>query len=171
MRSVIVSGTAIKGVFTIMNCPIGAEPPEDPNKQSAPSLPRMAKAAGLYEMYCFHTVTFTFVPTQYGISGTMAMYVDTDYADTAATTVAEMIRNTCSSLNTANASHSCTLTRAMCRSEKYYCASSGNTSRNLVYQGCFYWAVEGVGVRETIPDGTTIGYIVATYDVEFFTPC
>jgi hypothetical protein len=53
-----------------------------------------------------------------------------------------------------------------CHKPKYFVLESNASDKDQVDQAQFYCAVEGV----TALTGASLGYLVAQYDVEFFTP-
>lgn len=130
------------------------------------SFPRLAAYAPIYEYFIMHKITYLFqsnMPTT--VQGAVVMAIDYDPTDPVPANTAGMMRNISSTM--ANIYSDATLEglKSLSRLPRYQTdAPAAETLQSV--QGTLYVAVEGFSVTAA----TAVGYIIAQYDVEFFTP-
>lgn len=132
------------------------------------NFPRLSAYTPIYEYYKFHKVSYLFQSNQpTTVAGEVIMSIDYDPSDGAPGSVQAQMRNVSSTM--ANIYSDCSLQflTSLSRLPRYETtaalAAGENQQQN---QGSLCVAVEGYVAAAA----TTVGYIVAQYDVEFFTP-
>jgi len=163
LGSVSTSGAVTAGAFT--QCNIGATLG---SLLTPPSFPRLTSYTSIYEYYVFHRVKYTFQSlfptTQVGV---VMLAVDYDTSDIQPTTSLLMMRNISAVMSNAYANSSCEVLRSLSRLPKFITSSSGTSPPTTeLNQARLDVAIEGI----TLASASSVGYIIAEYDVEFFTP-
>jgi len=128
--------------------------------------PRLTAYTPIYEYFVFHKLDFLFQSNQpTTTAGEIILSVDYDPSDAAPASTSAQMRNISSTM--ANLYSDCSLQclKSLSRLPRYETASSFALLQQEV-QAALTVAVEGY----TNASATTVGYIIAQYDVEFFTP-
>jgi len=151
--------TALTGTFAILN--------PTPFNFSPASFPRLAAFVPTFEYYKFHKCCVVFQsnsPTT--ATGAVSMAIDYDPKDPAPTSFVGMMRNISSTMANIYSDASLELIGSLSRLPKFDTAQTTSPDAAQEYQGVLYVAVEGV----TAASGAILGYSIAEYDIEFFTP-
>ncbi len=164
-RELIGSATAIaalNGAFAILNIN-GATP----FLLNPSTFPRLASYVSIYEWYKFHRVVVRFQPNQSTTAaGEVLLAVDYDVKDAAPTSSVALMRNISSTMSNIYSVNSLEILSSLSRLPKYATSQTSSPDTAQVNQAAVYCAVEGI----TAAIGTSLGYIVVQYEVEFFTP-
>jgi hypothetical protein len=152
----------IAGVFAQVN--VGAASPFAVNPFS---FPRLSSFAPIYEYYRFHKLAFMFQANQPTTAiGEILLAIDYDVKDNAPGSSIAMMRNISSTMANIYSDASLELLASLSRLPKFDINQAVAPDVAQVNQASLYVAIEGV----TTIAGQGLGYIVAQYDVEFFTP-
>jgi hypothetical protein len=120
----------------------------------------------IYEWYKFHGATFIFQSNQpTTAAGEVIVCIDYDDTDTPPSSSTGMMRNISSTMANIYSDASLGLVGSLSRLPKYETTPSPSATLQAG-QGACYVAVEGV----TGTAGAIVGYLIAEYDIEFFTP-
>jgi len=133
----------------------------------APSVfPRLNAYVPIYEYFIFHKLDYLFQSNQPTTqAGEIILSVDYDPTDSAPTNVSAMMRNVSSTMANIYSDASLQVLESLSRLKRYETsAASSETLQQL--QGMLTVAVQGY----VNASASTVGYIIAQYDVEFFTP-
>lgn len=139
-----------------------------PSSPIAPiSFPRLAAYVSIYEYFKFHKLTYLFQSSQPTTqAGEIIASVDYDPTDAAPTSSSAMMRNISSTMANVYSDASLQVLGSLSRLPKYETTSAFTTENLQQMQGLLYVAAEGYVAAAPI----VVGYIVAQYDVEFYTP-
>jgi hypothetical protein len=136
---------------------------------------RLQNIAKAYEMFKFHKLKFTYVPTcTTDARGMVALSIDYDYDDGSAylgNGLAPMLVNRSACFGPAYTTMSCELDGKHSAYAKYYTKPDSFTGVDNVqkFQGVLiYGGIAGTLPREDDPYGA--GYIMCDYDIELFSP-
>jgi len=131
------------------------------------SFPRLVAYAPIYEYFVFHRLTYFFQSNQPTTStGAVILSIEYDSTDPVPASTTAQMRNISSTM--ANIFSDCSLqgTKSLSRLDRF--KTDTPTATNLIQanQGVLYVATEGFIAAAA----TTVGYIIAQYDLEFYTP-
>jgi hypothetical protein len=129
--------------------------------------PRLAAYNPIYEYFVFHNVTYKFLSNQpTTVAGEVFLCIDYDPTDAVPGNSLAMMRNISSTMSNVYSDCSLQALKSLSRLPRY--ETDVPTTETLQRaQGCLYVGVEGYNNATA---GAAIGYIVAQYDIEFFTP-
>lgn len=129
--------------------------------------PRLSAYAPIYEYFVFHKLSYLFQSNQPTTqAGEIILAVDYDPTDAVPTTTAGMMRNISSTMSNIYSDASLQVLKSLSRLPKFECSLGVPTEILQQCQGVLTVAVEGYSAAAP----STVGYIIAQYDVEFFTP-
>nr|QXN75395.1 MAG: RNA-dependent RNA polymerase [Grapevine-associated narna-like virus 11] len=150
---------ALTGTFAVLNpnpfnfCPL--------------SFPRLSAFNPIYEHYKFHKCKILFqANTPTTTAGAVGVCIDYDAKDAAPASMAGVMRNICSTMANIYSDCSLEVLGSLSRLSKYETQEANTPDVNQLYQGILYVTVEGV----TAASGAVLGYLIAEYDIEFYTP-
>lgn len=128
--------------------------------------PRLAAYTPIYEYFVFHKLVLLFQSNQPTTqTGEIILSVDYDPTDTAPATTAAMMRMISSTMANVYSDCSLEVLKSLSRLPRYECAAAATETMQQI-QASLTVAVEGY----TNAAISTVGYIIAQYDVEFFSP-
>jgi len=158
----VAPGAALTGVFAQLNIngttPFGLHPA---------NFGRLAAYSPIYEFYKFHSANLIFQANQPTTAiGAVLIAADHDAKDAAPANAVSMMRNVSSTMSNIYSDSSLTVLGSMSRLNKYVCAQSLAPDNDQIVQANIYVAAEGVSAAL----GAVLGYVIISYDVEFFTP-
>jgi len=132
------------------------------------SFPRLAAYGPIYEYFQFKTLAFMFQSNQPTTqAGAIIISVDYDPSDAAPTSTSLQMRNISSTMANIYSDCSLEMLASLSRLPKYETTpTTAITLPQQQIQGVITVATEGY----INAAASTVGYIVAQYDVEFFTP-
>jgi hypothetical protein len=130
------------------------------------SFPRLAAYNSIYEMFVFHKANLSFMSNQpTTAAGEILACVDYDALDSGPASATAVMRNITSVMGNVYSDNSMQVVKSLSRLPRFLTgASAGSVVQN--YQGMIYYAIEGY----TGTAGDTVGYLVAEYEAEFFSP-
>lgn len=130
---------------------------------------RLAQIAKTYDEYFFHSATITFVPNQpTTVPGNFFLGYDPNPGDSAWTSAIMVMSNFNSAMSNTYATSCIQILGKMARTNRFLTDTTVTAEQNLnqIYQGNIHYAFQGwEGIA-----GTLLGFLVITYDVEFFSP-
>lgn len=156
---------ALTGAFALSNN-FNGQLPGSVSGLNPSSFPRLTAYNPIYEYFVFHKIDYLFQsnqPTTQG--GEIILSIDYDPTDSAPASTSAMMRNISSTMSNVYSDCSLQGIKSLSRLPKYE-TSSNVTEQLQSLQGNLFVAAEGV----TAAAGATLGYIIAQYDVELFTP-
>ncbi len=128
------------------------------------AFPRLAAYDPIYEYFKFHKCTFLFQSNQpTTATGEIVMSFDYDPDDTPPASTQAQMRNISATMANIYSDASLEVLSSLSRLPKYECGAAGALQAR---QGALTVAVEGYSNVAV----STVGYVIAQYDVEFFTP-
>lgn len=131
------------------------------------SFPRLSAYVPIYEWYVFRRLSLLFMSNQpTTTAGEVLMCIEYDYKDTAPGSAAGVMRNISSTMANIYSDASLQLVGSLSRLPKFSTSQTTAPDTDQVNQAALYVAVEGV----TAATGAILGYVVAQYEIEFFTP-
>jgi len=161
IAAVSPTGT-LAGAFTQLNVPVGVGFLLNPA-----NFPRLSAYAPIYEFYKFHKCDILFQANQPTTAiGEILLAVDYDAKDAAPTTAVGMMRNISSTMANIYSDASLQILGSLSRLPKFVTAEGTGSDADQVNQASLWVAAEGV----TATAGATLGYVIAQYDIEFYTP-
>lgn len=131
------------------------------------TFPRLAAYAPIYEYFIFHKLTYFFQSNQpTTTAGAIILSIEYDGNDPAPASTSAQMRNISSTMANIYSDASLQGLKSLARIDRF--VTNAPTAANILQseQGVLYVAVEGY----TNLAVSTVGYIIAEYDVEFFTP-
>lgn len=129
--------------------------------------PRLSAYGPIYEYYIFHKLSYLFQSNQPTTqAGEIIMSVDYDPTDPAPTSTSAMMRDISSTMANIYSDASLQVLKSLSRLPRYETTPAVINEPLQQCQGLLTVAVEGY-VAAAI---TTVGYVIAQYDIEFFTP-
>lgn len=132
------------------------------------AFPRLNAYTSIYEFYKFHKAKLMFQSTRPTTAqGVSMIAVDYDAKDTVPSTTIGMMRNISSSMSNIYADNATVVLGTLSRLPKFATQQDGSSDLAQLYQASILYAFEGLASTEV---NTPQGYMVAEYDVEFFTP-
>lgn len=134
------------------------------------SFQRLSQYGAIYEYFIFHKLRYIFQSNQpTTATGELLLAVDYDPTDAAPASSAAMMRNVTSTMANIYSDACCEVTKSLSRIPRYETISGlqqAPTEAEQQLQGILYVGFEGV----TAASNAILGYILAEYDVELFTP-
>jgi hypothetical protein len=131
------------------------------------TFPRLGNYGGIYEFYKFHKLCLFFYPNQPTTqAGEILACVDYDAKDLTPVDAASVMRNITATMSNIYSLNSMEMLASLSRLPKFITSSTTSVDVDQTTQGIAYYVVEGV----TASAGATLGYLVAQYEVEFYTP-
>jgi len=131
------------------------------------SFPRLVAYAPIYEYFIFHKLTYHFQSNQPTTTvGAVILSIEYDATDPVPVSTTAQMRNISSTMSNIYSDCSLEGLKDLARLPRF--KTDVPVAANLIQadQGVLYVAVEGF----LNAAATTVGYIIAQYDVEFFTP-
>lgn len=161
----VIAPAALTGQFALASPLNGSNPASRGNPIA---FPRLSAYNPIYEYFVIHKITYIFQSNQPTTQpGEVIMCIDYDPTDAAPASTSEMMRNVSSTMSNVYSDNSLEALKSLSRLPKYECWSSLDGPEVLqADQYKLFVAFEGV----TAANGATLGYVIAEYDVEFFTP-
>lgn len=130
-------------------------------------LQRLKNIAQTYDHYKFHHVRFDYIPiVPFTKAGTVAMGIDYDVDDSTPTTITDVMVCRGAQMGPVYSKVSCELLGSLSTYNKYFCKDTSFTgvSNPQKFPGSLKVYAEATGPSENI------GYMMITYDIEFFSP-
>lgn len=130
---------------------------------------RLAQVAKTYDEYFFHSATITFVPNQPTTApGNFFLGYDPNPGDSAWTSAIMVMSNFNSAMSNTYATSCIQILGKMARLNRFLTDTTVTAEQNLnqIYQGHVGYAFQGWSGTA----GTLLGFLVITYDIEFFSP-
>jgi hypothetical protein len=134
------------------------------------TFPRLRAISSAYEFFIFHKCDVLFQANQpTTATGEILASVDYDATDAAPTSTIQQMSNITSTMSNIYSDCSMQLLKDLSRFPRYTVSAADESApvTDRTNQASMVFSVEGV----TTTAGQTIGYAVAEYDVEFFSPC
>lgn len=130
--------------------------------------PRLSAYGPIYEYFIFHKLSYLFQSNQPTTqTGEIILSVDYDPTEPAPpASTAAMMRNISSTMSNIYSDASLQVLKSLSRLPRYELSAGAATEVLQQLQGMLTVAVEGY----TNAAISTVGYVIAQYDIEFFTP-
>lgn len=130
---------------------------------------RLAQICKTYDEYFWHSAQITFVPNQPTTApGNVFLGYDPNPGDSLWPNAIAIMSNFNSAMSNTYATSSIKILGAMAREKRYLTDTIATSDQNVnqLYQGLIQYAFQGwVGASTTL-----LGFLVITYDIEFFSP-
>lgn len=130
---------------------------------------RLAQVAKTYDEYFFHSATITFVPNQpTTVPGNVFLGYDPNPGDSAWTNAISIMSNFNSAMSNTYATSCIQILGKMARLSRFLTDTivTADQNTNQINQGHICYAFQGWDGAS----GTLLGFLVITYDIEFFSP-
>lgn len=162
-----VSIPAQTGAYTLSTGFTGSATVNNAGWVNPINFPRLAAYTPIYEYFVFHKISYLFQSNQPTTQpGEIILSVDYDPTDPPAANTADQMRNISATMANVYSDCSLQVLKDLNRLPRYECSAAPAEILQQV-QAKLQVAVEGL---PTTAAATTVGYIIAQYDIEFFTP-